>query len=59
MDSLKTLMDKKQYDLVLKLTENSQDSLALFYRLSAMLATGKSEEANPFNQTWYLDENPY
>ncbi len=45
MDSLKTLMDKKQYDLVLKLTENSQDSLALFYRLSAMLATGKSEEA--------------
>ena len=45
MDSLKTLMDKKQYDLVLKLTENSQDSLALFYRLSAMLATGKSEAA--------------
>ena len=45
MDSLKTLMDKKQYDLVLKLTENSQDSLALFYRLSAMLATGHSEDA--------------
>ena len=45
MDSLKTLMEKKQYDLVLKLTENSEDSLALFYRLSAMLATGKSEEA--------------
>ncbi len=45
MDSLKTLMDKKQYDLVLKLTENSQDSLALFYRLSAMLAIGRSEDA--------------
>ncbi len=45
MDSLKTLMDKKQYDLVLKLTENSQDSLALFYRLSALLATGESEDA--------------
>lgn len=45
MDSLKTLMDKKQYDLVLKLTENSQDSLALFYRLSALLATGRSEDA--------------
>ena len=45
MDSLKTLMDKKQYDLVLKITENSQDSLALFYRLSALLATGKSNEA--------------
>ena len=45
MDSLKTLMDKKQYDLVLKLTENSQDSLAIFYRLSALLATGHSEDA--------------
>ena len=45
MDSLKSLMDKKQYDLVLKLTENSQDSLALFYRLSALLATGHSEDA--------------
>ena len=45
MDSLKTLMDKKQYDLVLKLTENSQDSLALFYGLSAILATGRSEDA--------------
>ena len=45
MDSLKTLMDKKSYDLVLKLTENSNDSLALFYRLSALLAVGKSEEA--------------
>ena len=36
MDSLKTLMDKKQYDLVIKLTENSNDSIALFYRLSAL-----------------------
>ena len=45
MDSLKTLMDKKSYDLVLKLTENSNDALALFYRLSALLAVGKSEEA--------------
>ena len=45
MDSLKTLMDKKQYDLVIKLTDNSQDSLSLFYRLSALLAVGQSEEA--------------
>lgn len=45
MDSLKSLMDKKSYDLVLKLTENSNDSLALFYRLSALLAVGQSEEA--------------
>lgn len=45
MDSLKTLMDKKQYDLVIKLTENSQDSLALLYRVSAFLAVGQSENA--------------
>ena len=45
MDSLKTLMDKKQYDLVIKLTENSNDAIALFYRLSALLAVGQSEEA--------------
>jgi len=45
MDSLKTLMDKKQYDLVIKLTENSNDSIALFYRLSAFMAVGQSENA--------------
>ena len=45
MDSLKTLMDKKQYDLVIKLTENSRDPIALFYRLSALLSVGQSEEA--------------
>lgn len=41
MDSLKTLMDKKAYDLVLKLTENSVDSISLFYRISALLALGE------------------
>ena len=45
MDSLKTLMDKKQYDLVIKLTENSNDPIALFYRLSALLAVGQIDEA--------------
>ena len=45
MDSLKTLMDKKQYDLVIKLTENSNDAIALFYRISALLAVGQSETA--------------
>lgn len=45
MDSLKTLMDKKSYDLVIKLTENSNDALSLFYRLSALLAVGQSEQA--------------
>ena len=45
MDSLKTLMDKKSYELVIKLTENSQDPIALFYRVSAFLAVGQSDSA--------------
>lgn len=45
MDSLKTLMDKKSYDLVIKLTENSDDPISLFYRLSALLAVGQTDNA--------------
>lgn len=45
MDSLKTLMDKKQYELVIKITENSEDSLSLFYRLSALLAVSRINDA--------------
>ena len=45
MDSLKTLMDQKNYELVIKLTENSNDAISLFYRLSALLAVGQSEAA--------------
>ena len=45
MDSLKTLMDQKNYNLVIKLTENSNDAISLFYRLSALLAVGQSEDA--------------
>ena len=45
MDSLKSLMDKKQYDLVIKLTENSTDRMHLFYRISAFLAMGKPLES--------------
>lgn len=45
MDSLKTLMDKKEYELVIKLTENSEDSLALFYRVSALIATNQDIRA--------------
>ena len=45
MDSFKSLMDKRQYDLVLKLTENSADPTYLFYRISAFLALGKAEES--------------
>lgn len=45
MDSLKTLMDKKSYDLVIKLTENTDDPISLFYRLSALLAVGQVDNA--------------
>lgn len=45
MDSLKTLMDKKAYDLVISITENSNDAVSLFYRVSALLAVGQSELA--------------
>lgn len=45
MDSLKSLMDKRQYDLVIKLTENATESTPLFYRISALLAVGKGEAA--------------
>ncbi len=45
MDNLKTLMDKRQYDLVIKLTEIADEPNALFYRISALLAVGKTEDA--------------
>lgn len=45
MDSLKTLMEKKQFDLVIQITENSRDAHDLFYRITALLATGRPLEA--------------
>ena len=45
MDNLKTLMDKKQYHLVVKLTEKSSSPTDLFYRISALLALGCGQEA--------------
>lgn len=45
MDNLKSLLDSKQYDLVLKLTETSQNSNDLFYRISAYMFLGKYEDA--------------
>ncbi len=45
MDSLKTLLDQKKYDLVLKLTESSTATNDLFYRISAFIYLGKYEEA--------------
>ena len=34
MDSLKSLLDQKNYELVLKLTEGSEAPNDLFYRIS-------------------------
>ncbi len=45
MDSLKTLMDRKEYDLVLKITENATDPNDLFYRISALIAMGRYDDA--------------
>lgn len=44
MDSLKSLMDRQDYDLVIKLTENSQDINHLFYRISAFVGLGRFED---------------
>ena len=43
MDSLKTLLDQKKYELVLKLTERSESANDLFYRISAFICLGKYE----------------
>lgn len=45
MDTLKTLMDKHEYELVIKLTEKSGDVDSIFYRISALLAVGQGEKA--------------
>jgi len=45
MDSIKSLMEKNQYSLVIKLTENATDVDGLFYRIGALLGLGKGEDA--------------
>ena len=45
MDTLKTLMDKHEYELVVKLTEKSGDVDSIFYRISALLGLGQGEKA--------------
>ena len=45
MDTLKSLMDKHEYELVIKLTEKSRDVDSIFYRISALLAIGQGEKA--------------
>lgn len=45
MDNLRSLFDKKEYELVIKLTRNSNDVEDLFYCLSAYLSLNQIEEA--------------
>jgi hypothetical protein len=45
MDSLKSLMDKKEYQLVLDLTKGSGDPEALFYRATAYISLNQPEPA--------------
>ncbi|MFA5421272.1 MAG: hypothetical protein WC344_00555 [Bacilli bacterium] len=45
MDSLKTLIEKKQYALVLELTKDSLDVDSISYRIAAYLGLGKLEDA--------------
>lgn len=45
MDSLKSLLDKKQYELILKLTEESSDFEGLTYRVSALMCLGRYKDA--------------
>lgn len=45
MDNLKSILEKKNYDLVLSLTEGSQDPETLVYRISAFLGKGEAKKA--------------
>ena len=45
MDNLKSLMDKRQYNLVIELTKNSIDINDLFFFFFAFLANGQGKEA--------------
>ena len=45
MDNLRTLFDKKEYELIIKLTKESSDPDDLFYCISAYLCLNKTLEA--------------
>ena len=45
MDNLDTLFEKKQYDLVIKLTELSNDPKERFLRISSLVSLGKIDQA--------------
>lgn len=45
MDSLKSLMDKKNYELVIKMTEESTNADDIFYRIASFVALNKPQNA--------------
>lgn len=45
MDNIQTLLEKGQYELVIKLTENPHSNADIFSRMTAFLALGKAEES--------------
>ncbi len=45
MDNLTTLLNKKEYELVLELTKGNDDPDAIFCRISAFLNLGKAKDA--------------
>lgn len=45
MDNLDTLFEKKQFDLVVKLTELSDDPKERFLRISSLVSLGKTDQA--------------
>lgn len=45
MDSLKSLLDDKKYELVIKITKGSKNINDLFYRIAAFVCLGQYEEA--------------
>ena len=45
MDSLKKLLDSRQYELVIKLTNNATEANDLFYRIAALTCLGQYEDA--------------
>ncbi|MBO7615536.1 MAG: hypothetical protein J6T15_07595 [Bacilli bacterium] len=55
MDTLKSLMDKHEYELVIKLTEKSGDVDSIFYRISALLAIGQGEKALAYLKEHHIE----
>ena len=45
MDSLKSLLDDKKYELVIKITKGSKNINDLFYRIAAFVCLGQYQEA--------------